>query len=322
MIAFGITILTLLSIGVGYYIFSRNWATNNRLEKRCSRFFKDLKSSGEYLISKAIRKPLFIVETQGRYERFRTAFKKLIIRIKGGEKPHVIYVFGKDTYEEKEAYLIHQIIAKDWNAIIILDKSFTETMIKYFAYKFANEKKDISDSVIHILQKEFEACSFRECVANLDNPEYEDYIVINPPPKKKSLLHDLIIPLVVDHNNKSVKMSFQKKEAVKAELMRIINGICEKKYGILFIGDLSVSKYCDLLRACYNRYDCFLLSARGDKTFVSDNVLESFKGVISLKTRYKLSFYAGTYYFRQSDRRSTNFQYTLVEKKQPERRRR
>jgi len=313
LIASIILIVSFLAIIFGYYLFARNWKTNSKLERGCSRFYEDLSSSGEYCIQRSRKKPLIIVETKGKYENIRTFIKKLIIRVKGGESPQIIYVFRQDTLEEKEAYLIRELISNEWNQIKVLDFTFLDTMINYFAYKFVHKKKSISDAVKHILRTKYETCALRECIAKLDDCDYEDEVVINLPPKKKPILHDIILPLVIDQNKKIDKMSFQKIETIKSELMKIIMTIYQKKCGILFIGELSIRDYSNLLRSNYYKYEYFLLSARGSKASVLDNVIDKHKTVMPRKTKFE-SIFEGTYLFRLKARENTNYKYILLRK--------
>lgn len=306
-------LLAFLAILFGFYLFSRNWKDNSKLEKHFSKFYKDLGLSQEFFPYEKKKKLLIIVETEGKYEKIRTFVKKAFFRIKGIKKLQVIYIFHKDTFEEKEATLIYRLIADEWNRIEVLDMKFLETMINYFAYKFAHDKRSINERVKLLLRKEYESCPFREYITKLDNPDYEDEVVINTPPQKKPLLHDLILPLALDQNKKIGKMSFAEKENIKARLMKIIIGVCRKECGILFIGDLSIRDYCNLLRSHLYKYRYFLLCARGKKTFVLENMFESLKKIMPGSTRHESTF-EGTYYFRQITRKNINYKYTLLEK--------
>lgn len=308
-----VTIFSFLTLIFGYFLFTKNWKTNSKLERECSRFYKDLSSSREYFIQKTGKKPLIIVETEGKYENIRTFIKKLIIRAKGGESPKLIYVFHQDTFEEKQAYLIRELISNEWNQIKILDFAFLDAMINYFAYKYTHRKKDISETVKNILREKYETCAYRDCIVRLDDPDYEDEVVINLPPKKKPILHDIILPLAIDQNRKAERKSFHAKEALKTKLMEIIDEIYQCNCAILFIGELPVGEYCEMLRNSMHRYDFLLLSARGHQTFVLDNIFEAFIYDISDR-RYHFSSFEGTYFFRGEKSGKTNYKYTFLKK--------
>ncbi len=306
-------LLAFLAILFGFYLFSRNWKDNSKLEKRFSKFYKDLRLSQEFFPYENKKKLLVIIETEGKYEKIRTFVKKAFFRIKGIKKLQVIYIFHKDTFEEKEATLIYRLIADEWNRIEILDMKFLEAMINYFAYKYAHDKRSINERVKLLLRKEFESCLFREYITKLDNPDYEDEVVINIPPKKKPLLQDIILPLALDQNKNIGKMSFAEKESIKAKLMKIIIEVCRRECGILFIGNLPVMDYCNLLRSNFYKYRYFLLSARGKKTFVLENMFENFKKIMPGRTRNESTF-EGTYHSRQVARKNINYKYALIKK--------
>lgn len=313
LIATILLITSFLAFIFGYYLFVRNWKTNSKLERGCSRFHKDLSSSGEYFIQSGGKKPLIIIETKGRYENIRTFIKKLIIRVKGGKSPQIIYVFYQDTLEDKEAYLIRELISNEWNQIKILDYVFLDTMINYFAYKFVHEKKNISAAVKHILRGKYETCALRECIIKLDDPDYEDKVVINLPPEKKPILHDIVLPLAIDQNRKAEKKSFHAQEALKAKIMEIIYEIDKGNCAILFIGEFPVAEYCEMLKNFMYKYNFFLLCARGNQTFVLDNVLECFINDI-LDIKYDFSSFEGTYYFRGKKSGKINYKYMFLKK--------
>lgn len=313
LIAAIILVASFLAYIFGYYLFLRNWKTNSKLERRCTRFHKELSLSGEYFIQRAGKKPLIIIETKGKYENIRTFIKKLIIRVKGGKSPQIIYVFHQDTLEEKQAYLIRELISNEWNQIKILDFAFLDAMINFFAYKYTHRKKDISETVKNILREKYETCAYRDCIIKLDDPDYEDEVVINLPPKKKPILHDIILPLAIDLNKKAKRKSFHAKEALKTKLMEIIDKIYQGNCAILFIGDLPVREYCEMLRKSMHRYNFFLLAARGFQTFVLDNIFESFINNI-FDNRYHFSSFEGTYFFRGEKSGKTNYKYIFLRK--------
>jgi len=236
------------------------------------------------------------------------------IKLKGGKEPPLIIVFHKDTYEEKEAYLIRRLISNEWNQLKVLDIAFIETMISYFAYKYADGNIKLGDQVKSILRKEYEECSYRNCIVKLDDPEYEHEVVINLPPQIKPILHDIILPLAIDQNKRTSGKSFYEKETLKVELMEMISSICNRNCGILFIGDLPVDDYCRMLRSKINKFDYFSLAARGVQTFVLINVNETFFSTLPRSVRYKRTTYEGSYYFRNQRRGSSNYNYTLLRK--------
>lgn len=307
-------ILGFLALIFAYYLFSKNWIINDKLEKKCSIFFKDFKFSGEFLVKKEKKKPLFIIETQGKYEKIRTFTKKIIIWLKGGKPPQVIYVFNKNTYEEKEAFLIQKLIADDWKSIVTLDIAFINAMVNFFAYKYSQGKRKFNDRLIQILREDYESCSKRDCILKLDDPEFGFEIVLNPPPEKQSILHIIILPLAIDQNNRVKGKSFHTKENLKVKIMEIVDLIYRKKCGILFIGNLPFDEYTKLLLSNINYYDYFLLSAWGRQTFSLISVNKKFVANLPSGKRYERFTYEGTYYFRGKKKGISNYNYTLLKK--------
>lgn len=310
-----ITVATIAALFFGYILFSKNWRDNSRLEHQYSGFFNDITSSTEFVREKGKRERLVIVQTDGRYELLRTLAKKALFWVRGVRDSQVIYVFHMDTLEEKEAFLITQIIAEEWNELETLDTTFLESMISYFAYKYACEKAGVSEAVKVLLRREYESCRFRDCITKLDDPEYESAVVINEPPTKKPMLHDIILPLAVDQNNNARNMEFARKEELKNRIMDLIKEICSGYCGILFIGDLRVNEYITMLANNFNRYRCFLLSARGNQIASLDKVLDGFSNARYRPISCDTVWFDGTYCFRQEVRPDIRYKYMLVIKK-------
>lgn len=238
------------------------WKDDSCLEKYFSKTYEEIKKEG-YFLNKEISKPIVIVGTDKLTSKIRVFFKKNIKRLFTKESPQIILVFGKDKEEEREAYIIQQAFALEWQLIDILDIEFIESAINYFAYKFGSKKRNIKRETFYILRKEYESSAYRDCLAKLDDTDFSEEIVINPPPRKKNLLKEIIMPMVLDQNNQAKEISLQKKEEMKSLFMRICDRMHRKKCGVLFIGYVSRGDYMNLISQDEREFLCYLLCAAG-----------------------------------------------------------
>lgn len=238
------------------------WKDDVQLEKYFNKTYEEIKKEG-YFLNKKISKPIVIIGTDKVTSKIRTFFKKSFKRLFTKEIPQVILVFGKDREEEREAYIIQQAFALEWQLIDILDIEFIESAINYFSYKFGSRKRNIKHETFYILRKDYESSAYRECLIKLDDIDFSKRIVINPPPRKKPLLRELIMPMVLDQNNQAKEVSLQRKEELKVLFMKICDRMHKTKCGVLFIGYLNKGEYMDLISHDEREFFCFLLCATG-----------------------------------------------------------
>jgi len=256
-------ILTVLAFVGGYLLFFKNWRENSSLESLYSKFFDKVNLYEELPTYPKNKKPFVLVETGGKYESIRTFVKRNFGRLIGITIPNIIYVAHKNTPEKRKAYLIQSVICNNLGEIDILDDSFYESLINYYSYKLCWKDNKIENNVTQLLKRDFENSRYGYCITKFDNKNFEDKIIVNPPPEKKSLLNDLILPLVLDQNRKSKKLEFAELQQKKIEIMQIIKNICSEICGILFIGTLPYKEYISLFDDCKNKYGSLLLGARG-----------------------------------------------------------
>lgn len=238
------------------------WKDDSQLEKYFNKTYEEIIKEG-YFLNKEILKPIVIVGTDKITSKIRVFFKKNFKRLFKKERPQTILVFGKDKEEEREAYIIQQAFALEWRLIDIFDIEFIESAINYFSYKFGSRKRKIKRETFYILRRDYESSHYRECLTKLDDTDFSEDIVINPPPRKKPLLRELIMPMVLDQNNQAKELSLQRKEELKSLFMRICDRMHRARCGVLFIGNLNRSEYLDLISQDERDFLCFLLCAVG-----------------------------------------------------------
>lgn len=238
------------------------WKDDAQLERYFNTTYDAILKEG-YFLNKKISKPIVIIGTDKVTSKIRTFFKKNIKRLFTKETPQVILVFGKDREEEREAYIIQQAFALEWQLIDILDIEFIESAINYFSYKFGSEKRNVKRKTFYLLRKDYESSAYRECLTKLDDTDFSERIVINPPPRKKPLLRELVMPMVLDQNSHAKEFSLQKKEELKSLFMKICDKMHRTKCGILFIGELNRGEYMELISHEERDFFCFLLCAVG-----------------------------------------------------------
>lgn len=258
-------ILTVLPIAAALILHFIFWQDDVRAEKYYKESFQNIKESGYFQKSKRVR-PIVIVDSGNKISKIRVFFRKLLAKIFSRGKVQILCVFGKDSEEERNSFIIQQAFASEWELIEILDITFIESAINYFAYKFATEKRKFDNKTVYLLRKDFESSKYKDCITKLDDLDFSEKVVVNPPPQKKPLLRELIMPMVLDQNDRINDMSFQQKEEMKSLFMKICESMHMTTCGILFIGGMLSNEYIGLLSENAADFKSFLLCATGNKT--------------------------------------------------------
>jgi len=242
-----------------HFIF---WRDDIKSEKFYRDSYREIEKGG-YFIDKKISKPIVIVDSGKRVSKIRTFMKKTFYSLFSSEKVQVICVFGMETDEERKKFMIQQAFTSEWELINVLDIDFIESAINYFSFLFASNNKSVDDKTRYLLRKDFESSPYRECIIKLDDKDFSESVVINPPPRKKPLLRELIMPMVLDQNDQLKDKPVQKIEETKSVFMRICSNMYKTTCGVLFIGDMVSSEYLSLLSDNMSKFKRFLLCATG-----------------------------------------------------------
>jgi hypothetical protein len=304
------TLLGILPLMLAFLYCLKIWKDDARFEKYFKDSYKEMAIEGCFIIKKRSI-PVIIVGTEKIRSKIRVFLKKTISKLRTREEPLIIYIFGKEEEEEKKAYIIQQAFASEWRLIEILDVDFIESAINYFAYKFVANKKKIDDKTKYLIRKDYENSKYRECVAKLDDIDFSEQIVINPPPQKKPLLRELIMPMLLDQNGQSKSYSFQKKEEIKSLFMKICDSMYAIKCGILFVGDKSAGEYLNLLLSSTTAPKCYLLCAIGANIIKLDYLFERMKEPLLSRRRYNYNALSGT--FASTQHAENNYKRLFIE---------
>lgn len=253
-------LIALIPIASAFLLHFVFWRNDIEAEKFYKESYDDIEKGG-YFLDKKISKPMVIVDSGKKISKIRVFFKKTFYRFFSKGKVQVICVFGMEKEEERKKFMIQQAFASEWETISVLDIDFIETAVNYFAFLYASDKKKIDDKTRYLLRKDFESSPYRECITKLDDTDFSESIVINPPPKKKPLLREIIMPMVLDQNNQFKGKPVQKVEEAKLMFMRLCNCMHKTICGVLFIGNMLSSEYLSLLLENKDKYESFLLCA-------------------------------------------------------------
>ncbi len=263
-----ILITTLTGI-ISFFVFIVKTGRNAILEKYYKKSIRDgLKRFDYFSIFGKDTPSEIVVESPQKFSTIRALVKKFILGVLFKRKIQHIFVFQKKTPEEQKAFVIQKAF-ESVTQIDLLDMKFLESLIYYLAYKYAYDFGNIEQPVKNILRRDFESCPYRELINKLDSLEFGAKIVLNPPPQEKSLLTNVLLPMVVEWE-KSI-IAERKKEAKREEIekyksfaMKMIQEIGDEKYAVVFIGLSDISKYIQMVRDCIDRTDGFIIAARGN----------------------------------------------------------
>jgi hypothetical protein len=265
MVALIVGIITLFAFGVGFIIAMLSWNRDSRLETYYSKTATEIKEKFIYSsnIAKKIPKQI-IVDSGTRVSPIRTCLRKTIAHLTNKTTSPVILVFGATTEDEQKAFLIQKAFVPACNNKL-LDLSFIESLIYYFAYKYGHEAGDVDEGVKNILRKYFEGAIYRKSVIKLESLEFDNRIVLNPPPEARALLTNLVLPMAEYLEEKliSENASLSKMEEYKSFFMEIIRKICDTDCALIFIGIKGVHEYINLINKNLGNFSLFILAARG-----------------------------------------------------------
>jgi len=195
--------------------------------------------------------------TAGTYiSPIRTFIKKAISWILGKGKGSVIWVFNKPTEADQKAFLIQQAVAINFRNISLLDADLIETMINYYAFKFAQQEKGINEEIVYILRRDFENTKFRKWLPFFDDVQSSISVVVNPPPEEKPIVFNVLLPMIRAKNLELIlsRAAIFEIEQKKSFFMQLTEKIYNRECGILFVGDLSTKEYFKMILEHSNKF--------------------------------------------------------------------
>lgn len=260
-----VVVSTLIAFIIGLFSVLIFWGHDAELES----YYKETVVKGiskpGYLPKSIVEIPEeIIVDSHRSHSPIRTYLKKQIAKLLGKEVPPVILVFENYSEEEQKAFLIEKAFSSSVESTL-LDLAFLETLVHYLAYKYASENSDIDQRVERVLRRYFEGSKYRDCILKLDSFDYSATIVLNPPPIKKPLLTNVVLPMVREKEKNLIALTARLPEIEewKSVFMEIIDDLCSKKCGVLFVGIKTKVEYTEMLIEVIEDCSSLIVSARG-----------------------------------------------------------
>lgn len=244
------SVVVLLGAAVVLLVFLKKHSSDRKAEQLYSVYIEDVLSKNNLLRQCAPKVPKrIIVDSQGdTSSAFRTMLLKgwyKLRKIDVREDP--VLIFGKNSDEQK-ACLIRLTVELPMVEITTLDTDYRNTIINYEAYKYAHHSPHAPKGTTLILKQEWENSTKREHITKLDDPDFSEKIVINPPPQKRSILERVVYPLIVAKSRSLVGVSnFHTHERACTLTTKVIRCLAEQTMGIIFIGLLSPQDYIDMV---------------------------------------------------------------------------
>lgn len=264
MIEWIVGILTLIAFLLGVFSAIIKWGRDADLEK----YYRDT-------VVKTITKPGYLPESLVEISKeiivdsgqttspIRTYLKRKLAWIRGKEVPPIILVFGHYSEEEKKAFLIEKAFASSVESQL-LDLDFIESLIHYLAYRCVYENEEVEEKVRVIIRKYFEMSKYRDCLVRLDSLDFSEKVVLNPPPVKRPLLTNVVLPMVREKEKRlQTDAIIPEIERWKSLFMNIINCMCSKDCAVLFIGVKDDLEYMDMFENRIKDFTHVIISARG-----------------------------------------------------------
>jgi hypothetical protein len=279
-------------LGIGgflLYLFFR------KEEKQLENYYKDtvdnLAKTDLLGLSTQEVKTTVIVQTEHKYSYIRKKIKEFFNKLRKRKITETIIIFEKDPIEQR-ACIIREAVNNAFLFTELMDTKLTDTLIAYFSFKFASTTLKADKKLLKSLQRDYEESAYRDCVATLDDKDFSYKIVINPPPEKKPVLTELMLPMIICKSKEVMdrNVSFTEREKLRVLFSKFINGLYEEKIGILFVGVFSTKHYWELFSPAALRYSLgFIMAARGSHTptleRLKSEILENAEKIWNVKFR-------------------------------------
>ncbi len=277
-------IASIFAFFLGLIVVILKWSSDSKLEKYYSSAVSESIKEDEYFDSSLELPRSIIIDSGSHFSLIRTFLKKTWVKIRNGNPPPIVYVFTPLSENERKAFVIQQAFNASMN-IELLDLEFIEDLINYRTHKYCENLKKIEIEVKKIIRKKFESSPNREILLKLDSLEFDNSIVLNPPPENKPLIWNVILPMVREQQKalKAKGNTLINKEKWKAIFMDIIKRICQRTGGVIFIGFRTSSEYTEWVKTNIEILNLFVFAARGSKIKKMVKICNSARDIISKK---------------------------------------
>ena len=264
MIEWIVGIGTLIVFLIGFLTAIIKWGQDDDLEKYYRDTVVKTITKPGYLPESLVEIPKEIIVDSGqKISPIRTFLKRKLARIRGKEVPPVILVFGHYSEEERKAFLIEKAFASSVESQL-LDLDFIESLIHYLAYRCVYENEEVEEKVTVIIRKYFETSKYRDCLIRLDSLDFSEKVVLNPPPVKRPLLTNVVLPMVREKEKRlQTGAIIPEIERWKSLFMNLINCMCSKNCAVLFVGVRDDLEYMDMFENGIKDFTYVIVSARG-----------------------------------------------------------
>lgn len=258
-------ILTIIAFLLGFFTAVIKWGEDATLERYYRETVVKTLAKPGYLPKPVIEVPKqIIVDSRHTFSPLRTYLKKRMAQLLGKEVPPVILIFGEYSEEEKRAFLIEKAFTSSIESRL-LDLEFLESLIHYLAHKYVQGYAEIDEKVKAVLRRNFENSKYRDCLVRLDSLDFSAKVVLNPPPVKRPLLTNVILPMLNEKEKHllETRATVPEIEQWKSFFMQIIDNMCSETCGVLFIGVRPGLDYVDMLTEGLISFNFVIVSARG-----------------------------------------------------------
>lgn len=258
-------ILTLIAFLLGISSAIIKWGQDAELEKYYRDTVVKTITKPSYLPKALVEAPEEIIVDSGQtISPIRTYLKRKLAWVRFKEDTPVILVFGHHSEEERKAFLIEKAFSSSVESQL-LDLDFTESLIHYLAYRCVYENEEVEEKVKAIIRKYFETSKYRDCLVQLDSLDFSEHIVLNPPPVKRPLLTNVVLPMVREKEKRVLQTGAMilEMERWKSLFMNIIDCMCSGNCAVLFIGVRGDLEYANMFENGIKDFTHVIVSARG-----------------------------------------------------------
>lgn len=263
---------------LGNFIFYYNRI--GKIEKTYSRAInfieKSLPDVLYFIVPKLPKEIIVDIDKKTISSALMTYVKKGVKKLRGKKFSSIIIVDDMD-YPHQVSYIIRKVFMEALGLENVLGVEFRESIIDYYAYKFAFICGDIvSKDVINILEKRFQASKYRDIIAALDSITLEEKITLNPPPEVKPLLDRVVIPILMLKDweiSSGYVNGLGSIELERSKMEKILGLLANGLIGVIFIGRKNPEIYLDYIKEKAQGFKGILVCCRGGYAKIYNELL-------------------------------------------------
>jgi hypothetical protein len=254
-------------------------------EYTCEKYYRStitqISRSGLLYVPPDIVPRCIIVTKNNEYSRWRKAILILYNRIRGRTIGDEIFIFQEDS-NKRRAILIKQAVKAAFLFAELLDTTFVETLESYYSYKFASKFVKGNPEIKRLLQRAYEEAPARKQVVTLDDSDFSEEIVLNPPPKKRSILETTLLPMIISKSKEAIDQNYSlpTKERYRTMFRELIEALSTCSAAVMFIGFLSEEHYIEMFgNAVLRCSNGIIFSALGLKKDKLEKIISQIVGM-------------------------------------------